>query len=170
MDRSNIQETSDLSSRLEDEFACLVGSTSHGVWYIDSGALAHMTGAREYISSYKEEQMDFHITMGNITKCTPVGRGTIAFQMEVGIKIQGTNFLHVPGLKINLISVSQLWDKGYDVYFIGKKVNVKHPRWKKKKKIGLRSNKLYRLQLKSPMALIGNNCNGEKERNKLWHK
>ena len=108
MDIISIQEASDLSSRLEDKFACLSGSTSQGVWYIDSGASTHMTGVREYFSSYKEEQMDLQITMGNKTKCTPVGRGTIEFQMEARTNIQATNVLHVSRLGMNLISVSQL--------------------------------------------------------------
>ena len=79
MDKCNSQETSDLSSILEDEFACLARSTSQGVWYIDSGASTHMIGVREYFSNYKEEQMDFQITMANRTKCTRAGRGTIDF-------------------------------------------------------------------------------------------
>jgi len=111
--------------------------------------------------------MDFQINMGNGTKCTLVGRGTITFQIEEGTSIRATNVLHLPGLGMNMISMSQLQDKGYDVYFIGKNVYVKHSSWKKKRQIGTRSNKLYRLQLESPMALIGNNYNGEKERNEL---
>ena len=62
-----------------------------------------MTGVREYFSSYQEEQMDFQINMGNKTKCTPVGRGTINFQMEAGTSIRATNVLHVPELGMNLI-------------------------------------------------------------------
>lgn len=120
------QDVSELYSRLEEEFACLASSVLADVWYIDSRASTHMTRVREYFSSYQEEQMDFQITMGNKMKCTPVGRGTIAFQTEARTSIQVTNVLHVPRLGINLISVSQLQDKGYDVYFNGKKVYVKH--------------------------------------------
>lgn len=90
--------------------------------------------------------------------------------MEARANIWATNALHVPGLGMNLFSVSQLQDKEYDVYLIGKKAYVKHPRWKKKRQIGDRSNRLYRLQLESPMTLIGNSHNGEKELNELWHK
>ena len=67
-----------------------------------------MTRVREHLSSYQEEQMDFQITMGNITKCTLVGRGTVAYQTEAGINIRATSVLHVPGLGMNLILVSQL--------------------------------------------------------------
>jgi len=72
MDIINTREASDFSSRLEDKFACLSGLASQGVWYIENRASTHMTRVREYFSSYKKEHMDFHITMGNITKCTQV--------------------------------------------------------------------------------------------------
>lgn len=114
--------------------------------------------------------MDFLITMGNKTKCTPAGRGTILFQKDIGTNIRATNVLHVPGLGMNLIPMSQLQDKGYDVYFIGKKSYVKHPSWKKKRQIETRRNRLYRLQLESSMALIRSNLDGERNLNELWHR
>ena len=49
------QSASDLSTRLHEEFTCLANSTSTDVWYIDSGASAHMSGVREHSSSYQEE-------------------------------------------------------------------------------------------------------------------
>jgi len=55
VDKIDIQEASDLSSGLEEELACLSRSTSQGVWYIDNRASTHMTGIREYFSSYSEE-------------------------------------------------------------------------------------------------------------------
>ena len=72
----------ELSSRMEDEFAliaCMVSSTSQCVWYIDSGGSFHMTGVREYFSSYKEEDTNIQISMGNLSKLNPVGKGTIQF-------------------------------------------------------------------------------------------
>ena len=70
--------------------------------------------------------------MGNKAKCTPIGRGAVTFYTEDGNKIRATNVLHVPGLGMNLLSMSQLQNKGYDVYFIRDKVYVKHPSWSKK--------------------------------------
>lgn len=43
---------------------------------------------------------------------------------------------------MNMISVFALQDKGYDVYFQGKKVYIKHQDWKTVKHIGVRGNKL----------------------------
>ena len=68
-----------LASRLEEEVACMTSSASLEVWYIDSGASWHMTGIRECFSEYREEKMNFQITMGNKAKCTPVGKCTIVF-------------------------------------------------------------------------------------------
>jgi len=106
--------------------------------------------------------------MGNKEKCTPIGRGTIVFQTEIGERLCATNVLHVPGLGMNLLSVSQLQGKGYDVFFIKEKVYVKHPSSKKKVQIRIQSNRLYRLQLESPMALIGSH--GDNDLNELWHR
>ena len=106
--------------------------------------------------------------MANKAKCTPVGKGTIVFQTETGEQFRASNVLHVPRLGINLLSVYQLQSKGYDVFFIKEKVYVKHPSWKKKVQIGIKSNRLCRLQLESAMALIGSN--GDKDLNELWHR
>ena len=76
-----------LASRLEEDLACVLGTTPLDVWYIDSGASVHMTGVQECFLSYQEEQMNFQITMGNKGKCTPIGRGAITFQTEDGHKI-----------------------------------------------------------------------------------
>eukprot|EP00253_Pinus_taeda_P032579 PITA_32579 len=92
--------------------------------------------------------------MGNKAKCTPIGRGIVVFQTEAGERLRAINVQHVSGLGMNLLSISQLQNKGYAVFFIKEKVYVKHPSWKKKAHIGIRSNTLYRLQLESPMALI----------------
>ena len=92
-----------LASKIEEDLACMSSKTPPSVWYIESGASAHMTGVRKCFSSYQEEQMNFQITMGNEGKCTPIERGTVTFQMEDGHKIRATNVLHVPGLGMNLL-------------------------------------------------------------------
>ena len=116
-----------LASRLEKEVACMTSVASSEVWYIDSGALWHMMGIRECFLEYREGKMNFQITMGNKEKFTPVGKGTIILQTESGERFCAANVLHVLGLGMNLLSMSQLQGKGYDVYFIKEKVYVKHP-------------------------------------------
>ena len=45
---------------------------------------------------------------------------------------------------------------------------VKHPSWSKKAQIGERSHNLYKLQLESPVALIGST--DDRDLNELWHR
>eukprot|EP00253_Pinus_taeda_P002283 PITA_02283 len=80
-----------------------------------------MTGIQECFSDYREK-MNFQMTMGNKAKCTPIGRGAIVFQREIGEQFCATNVLHVPGLGMNLLFVSQLQGKSYDIFFIKEKV------------------------------------------------
>lgn len=79
--------------------------------------------------------MEFHFMMGNKTKCTPVERGIIIFHKESGANT--STVLHVPGLGMNLISVSQLQDKGYNIHFVWKRLFIKHSSWNKVRQIGV---------------------------------
>lgn len=47
---------------------------------------------------------------------------------------------------------------------------IKHSSWKRVRKIGVQSNRLYRLQLDSPMPLINSDSRSGKELNELWHR
>ena len=87
-----------LASKLEEEFVCVSRSASPEVWYIDNGAFAHMTGVQECFFRLLRGANELKITMGNKEKCTPIGRGTVVFQMEARNKLRATNVLHVPGL------------------------------------------------------------------------
>lgn len=70
--------------------------------------------------------MEFQILMGNKSKCTLVGRGTIEIQMDSMESTSVTDVLHVSGLGMNLISISKLQYKGYGVYFVGNNLFLKH--------------------------------------------
>jgi len=103
----------------------------------------HMTGVMEYFSSYKEEEMRFQIEVGNKARCTPIGKSIVTIQRESGKNSIFTDVLHVMGMGMNLISILSLQDKGYNVFFVGRKVFIHHKDWKKEKLIGIRHEKLY---------------------------
>ncbi|KAH9291809.1 hypothetical protein KI387_043002 [Taxus chinensis] len=127
-----------------------------------------MTGVREYFSSYKEEDTNIQISMGNLSKLNPVGKGTVQFQRENGKIVPLHDVLHVPGLGMNLISVSVLQDKGYNVLFRGTHVLIKHKDWKSPITIGVRSGRLYRLQFDTPKALMSSS--NPRDLGELWHR
>ena len=96
-------------------------STS-SIWYIDSGALSHMTGAREMFSELSQAGIDVEVVLGDDTIVKAVGCGTIIFQRESMSLMTLRDILFVPGLKKNLISVSMIKDRGLRVTFLD--VNV----------------------------------------------
>ena len=70
-----------------------------------------MTRVREYFSSYKEDT-NIQISMGNLSKLNPIGKGIVQLQREDGKIIPLHDVLHVPGLGMNLISIFVLQDGG----------------------------------------------------------
>ena len=87
------------------------------VWYLDSGASFHMTGDKEFFSDLEEKEIHTHIEMGENGRYNATGIGTITFERESGNPFLLKNVMHVPGLKKNLVSVTMLEDRGYDVFF-----------------------------------------------------
>jgi len=85
--------------------------------YIDSGASSHMTGHKHYFSSLSEKEFGFEIVLGDDYAYHPKGIGTIKFERESGKHLYLSDVLYVPRLRKNLVSVSVLEDKGYEVSF-----------------------------------------------------
>ena len=76
-----------------------------------------------------------------------VGVRTIAFQREYLPPLVVSEVLYVPGSRKNLISVSTIEDKGYEVTFRGGQV-IMYPKGsltKSGKVIGIRRERLYML-------------------------
>ena len=94
----------------------MVGSSST-VWFVDSGASRHMTGAREQFTQFSEKELNLAVELGDNRIVRVVGVGTVSFQRESLPPLKVREVLYVPGLKKNLISVSTIEDQGYEVTF-----------------------------------------------------
>jgi len=81
-------------------------------WYLDSGCSKHMTGDKSKFLSifFKQEG---HVTYGENNKGRILGRGSIGDKDILVIH----DVLYIEGLKHNLLSISQLCDKAYQVIF-----------------------------------------------------
>ena len=55
--------------------------------------------------------------MGDDKKVAVMGKGSIKFETKQGEKKHIPNLYYVPHLKHNLISIGQLLQKGYKIYF-----------------------------------------------------
>lgn len=161
-------------AKFEDEFSlltCLSTSMIIGTWYIDIGASCHMTVVHEYFSNLREYNANFNIVLGDNAKYMPAGSGTMRFRRESGKPLSINDVLFVPGLIENPISVSALQDKGYVITFRYGRVFI-HPKGSNTtmgKVLGLRKDKLYKLQFEPKCALVSISSNGQ-DLGELWHR
>ena len=96
------------------------------MWYLDNGASFHMKGDRDIFSDLEEKDLEKNIEFGDDRRYSTTDIGTITFQRENGSHIKLADFLYVPGLNKNLVSVAILEDCGYEVKFRKGKFFLKH--------------------------------------------
>eukprot|EP00253_Pinus_taeda_P006383 PITA_06383 len=97
--------------------------------------------------------------------------GTVAFQREHGVFITLKNVKYVPGLKKNLVSVTMLEEKGYNVVFSKGKVLLRHIAMGQTKRIGIRVKNLYKLEVDDCVALsMKVELVQSQDIGKLWHR
>eukprot|EP00253_Pinus_taeda_P016481 PITA_16481 len=104
-----------------------INRASSGIWYVDNGASRHMTRVREYFFELSKSGTDIEVALGGDRVVRAVGVGTLTFQRESKPPLKVTNVFYVPGMRKNLISVSALEDRGYEVLFRGGQV-LMYPR------------------------------------------
>ena len=109
--------------------------------------------------------------MGNDENYSVLGVGTVSFEMEHGARINLTDVKYVPGPKKNLVLVTMLEDKGYDVVFSKGKAFLRHIATGYTKRIGIQVKNLYKLEvddcaaLSTKAELVQSQDIGE-----LWHR
>jgi hypothetical protein len=81
-------------------------------WVLDSGCSRHMTGDSSLFFYFVAKKKGF-VTYGDNNKGAILGKGSVDNPSSTTI----SDVLLVKGLKHNLISISQLCDKGYKVSF-----------------------------------------------------
>jgi hypothetical protein len=81
-----------------------------------------MTRYREHLTNLVEKESRLHVVLGDNARYTVKGIGSSSFQLDYDIPLQLSEVLYVPEMKRNLVSVSSLEDKGYQVTFFEGKV------------------------------------------------
>ena len=76
-----------------------------------------MIGYREHLTDLVEKESRLHVVLGDNARYTMKGVGSSSFQLDSDIPLQVSEILYVPGMKMNLVFVSPLEDKGYKVTF-----------------------------------------------------
>lgn len=148
------------------------------MWYIDNRASCHMTCAREFFLELGERALDIEIVLGDDHTVRAVGVGIVTFERESLPSLKVMDVLYVSRMKKNLISVSTMEEKGFDVTFLGGQV-LMHPRGASitsTKVIGVCSGKLYRFSFQSAGALVSStsgsthtSTTSSRDLCELWH-
>ena len=104
----------DLSSKHE---VCFMMKSTFKVmdtclWYLDNGCLRHMTGDRSLFKVF-ESKKGGNVTFGDRSKSQIKGKGIISLPRLLDI----ANVLYVEGLRVNLLSISQICDQDFMVLF-----------------------------------------------------
>ncbi|KAD5802460.1 hypothetical protein E3N88_13820 [Mikania micrantha] len=100
--KSSDKNDSSVASNETGPSAC-----QNSIWYVDSGGSMHMTGSRSLLNDYFTGRKGF-VSFGNDAKGYIIGKG---FVTNGEIRFDDVN--HVENLKYNLLSVSQMCDKGH---------------------------------------------------------
>jgi hypothetical protein len=90
-------------------------------WYIDSGCSKHMAGDKSKFLTLSENKSG-NVTFGNDAPGKIKGKGMVSLNNGKG---KSQYVLFVDGLKHNLLSVSQVCDKGCEVVFTSKDCKIK---------------------------------------------
>jgi hypothetical protein len=100
--------------------SALSGFVSPGedTWLIDSGASKHMTSKKNTLSCISENKFSQKVTLGDDYQYPIKGVGESKYKLDSENSITMKDVLYVPGLKKNLLSISDLDKKGYRVAFI----------------------------------------------------
>ena len=94
-----------------------------------------------------------HIKMGDDKRYSATGLGMVTFQREHGSPLTSKNVMYVPRLKKNLVSITMLEDRGYDVIFLKGKAFLQHIDMGQVKKIGIRFQNLYKIEVEDCASL-----------------
>nr|KYP35691.1 Retrovirus-related Pol polyprotein from transposon TNT 1-94 [Cajanus cajan]KYP38474.1 Retrovirus-related Pol polyprotein from transposon TNT 1-94 [Cajanus cajan] len=133
------------------------------MWYLDSGCSRHMTGDKSKFISLQEKEGG-SVTYGDNNKGRILGSGSVGNNSNTLIE----NVLYVEGLKYNLLSISQLCDKNYNISFNNQCCMVCDKESNEVLLIGKRVNNIYILDLEHSSS---NSCLTSHDNvTWLWHR
>jgi len=115
--RSSANITRENISQYNVLLACnMVETNSEDIWFLDSGCNNHMTGNIALFSSL-DQTVKSQVTLGTDSKISVMGKEEVKIFTKKGEKKTIVDVYYVPGMKCNLLSIGQLVQKGYNVFF-----------------------------------------------------
>lgn len=111
-------------------------------WIIDSGASWHMIGQKEYldVSTMEKNDMTIQIADGTYLKSEFVGQVTLQLNDDQNTTLTLNRVMYVPGLTVNLLSVTSMTQNGAAVSFENGSYTIKQGQQTLQAKLDSRDN------------------------------
>ncbi|KAG8634434.1 hypothetical protein MANES_17G033205v8 [Manihot esculenta] len=145
---------------------CLKSSKIESKWYLDSGCSRHMTGNSSHFISLEKKDGSGQVTFGDNGKGKIVGIGKVGKENSPMLD----KVLLVDGLKHNLLSVSQLCDKGCRIIFEPKSCFVSRMSDNKILFVGERVENIYLIDLQAMTNLDMKCFVSISDNSWIWHR
>ncbi|CAI7846039.1 unnamed protein product [Closterium sp. NIES-53] len=140
-------------------------NTPSDAWFLDTGATQYMMHLASFLTNIGAPGDITRVVFGNDKSLPVVGVGSTRLIAD-GRPVDITNVIHVPRLKVNLLSVTQLAKKGVKVTIDDAKMNLF---WKGEQFAqGVLNRELDQLET-HPRAASSNMAQGSKATLKAWH-
>jgi hypothetical protein len=163
---TTLASVEEFSAKFDKEFSLVfflsMRTTHSDMWYIDSGASLHMTGVPEHLTDITKIG-DVEVVLRDDWVVKEIGCGTVSFQRESFPPMLLREVLYVLALKMNLVLVSSIEERGYEVLFHDGKVLLfpKGSSITSTKVIGTRHEKIYKLMFQPMRGLLHSTRNSE---------
>ena len=79
----------------------------------------------EYLFKEMQKIEDGHVSFGDTSKVEVKGQGMIHFLQKDGVMGSIQDVYYVPDLKINILSMGQLTEKGYSIFLKNRLLHLK---------------------------------------------
>jgi transposase InsO family protein len=128
--------------------------SSKEVWFLDSGCSNHMSGSKEMFATM-DDSIKSEVKLGNDHRVSVMGKGSINIRTKQGEEKHISDVYYVPGLQHNLISIGQLVQKGYRIYFENGECVIldKKPSNRLIAKVEMTKNRMFPLRIQSELFL-----------------
>eukprot|EP00253_Pinus_taeda_P003326 PITA_03326 len=151
---------------------------SEDIWFLDFGCSHHMIGNIALFSKLDQSGKS-QVTLWTDSKVSVMGKGEVNVLTRKGEKKTVADVYYVPGMKCNLLSIGQLVQKGYNVFFVNDVCTIMDKTSNKQciAEVKMTRNRMFPLRMKFDLK------NGEeiaavtqeafqsepKDENWLWH-
>eukprot|EP00253_Pinus_taeda_P024136 PITA_24136 len=147
-------------------------------WFLNLGCSNHMTGNIEMFANL-DENVKSEVTTGTDSKISVKGKGRVSIRARIGEQMIVPEVYYVLDLKCNRLSIGQLIDKGYNVFFKYDMCTIRDipPSKKIIAQVQMTSNRMFPLKLKGDLkegrtiVVVTQEVFQEqvKDENWLWH-